>query len=158
METQSNGNGAEREEEGTGGMRDGAEVGVRDLGPGGKGQDIYLWEHGERVEPWPEPVEGRELLGELEGQLKRFVVLGRWVPETLAIWIVHTYAFQLRNVATYIGVESPEKRCGKTTLLTVLSELVNRPVVASNISSPAFFRVIEETRPTLLIDEADTDR
>jgi hypothetical protein len=41
-------------------------------------------------------------------------------------------------------------------LLTVLSELVNRPVVAANISSPAFFRVIEETQPTLLIDEADT--
>src|SRR6185369_8240693 len=54
------------------------------------------------------------------------------------------------------GIESPEKRCGKTTLLSVLSELVHRPVVASNISSPAFFRVIEETRPTLLIDEADT--
>src|SRR5205085_1214171 len=47
-------------------------------------------------------------------------------------------------------------RCGKTTLLGVLSELVNRPVVAANISSPAFFRVIEETQPTLLIDEADT--
>ncbi len=62
----------------------------------------------------------------------------------------------LRQVATYIGVESPEKRCGKTTLLTVLCELVNRPVVASNISSPAFFRVIEEKKPTLLIDEADT--
>jgi hypothetical protein len=29
-------------------------------------------------------------------------------------------------------------------------------VVASNISSSAFFRVIEEVRPTLLIDEADT--
>jgi putative DNA primase/helicase len=41
-------------------------------------------------------------------------------------------------------------------LLSLLSELVNRPVVASNISSPAFFRVIAETRPTLLIDEADT--
>jgi hypothetical protein len=34
--------------------------------------------------------------------------------------------------------------------------LVNRPVVAANISSPALFRVIEEVRPTLLIDEADT--
>src|SRR5205807_18118 len=72
------------------------------------------------------------------------------------LWTVHTYGFQLRDVSTYIGIESPEKRCGKTTLLGVLSELVNRPVVAANISSPAFFRVIEETRPTLLIDEADT--
>jgi hypothetical protein len=108
------------------------------------------------VEPWPEPVDGKALLDELEAELNRFVVLARWVAETLALWVVHTYAFQLRQVATYIGVESPEKRCGKTTLLTVLCELVNRPVIASNISSPAFFRVIEEKAPTLLIDEADT--
>src|SRR4029077_15747650 len=64
--------------------------------------------------------------------------------------------FQLRDITTYIGIESPEKRCGKTTLLSVLAELVNRPIVAANISSSAFFRVIEEMRPTLLIDECDT--
>jgi putative DNA primase/helicase len=107
-------------------------------------------------EPWPEPVDGAALFNELRQLIGRFVVLPQWAGETLALWIVHTYAFQLRDVSTYIGLESPEKRCGKTTLLTVLSELVNRPVVASNISSPAFFRVIEEVRPTLLIDEADT--
>jgi hypothetical protein len=122
----------------------------------GEVEDIYLWEHGVAVEPWAEPVELAGLLDELEGLLARHVVLPRWAAGTLALWVVHTYGFQLRQVATYIGVESPEKRCGKTTLLTVLCELVNRPVVASNISSPAFFRVIEEKEPTLLIDEADT--
>src|SRR6266850_1744373 len=106
--------------------------------------------------PRPSDGKGAKLLDELAGQLTRFVVLPKWAAETLALWIVHTYAFELREVSTYVGVESPEKRCGKTTLLGVLSELVNRPVVAANISSPAFFRVIEETRPTLLIDEADT--
>ena len=110
----------------------------------------------EDVAPWPEPVEGAALLEDLRRTLKRFVVLPAWAAETLALWTLHTYAFQLRNVTTYVGIASPEKRCGKTTLLTVLSEMVNRPVVAANISSPAFFRVIEETRPTLLIDEADT--
>ena len=110
----------------------------------------------EDVEPWPEPVEGKVLLDDLRGVLERFVVLPKWAGETLALWVVHTYAYQLRNVSTYLGIESPQKRCGKTTLLSVLSELVNRPVVAANISPPAFFRVIEETRPTLLIDEADT--
>jgi len=110
----------------------------------------------EDVEPWPEPVDGAALLEDLCQMLTRFVVLPKWGAEALALWIVHTYAFHLRDVSTYIGLESPEKRCGKTTLLTVLSELVNRPVVAANISSPAFFRVIEETQPTLLIDEADT--
>src|SRR6476646_3023676 len=96
------------------------------------------------------------LLDALASLLPRFVILPKHAAETLALWIVHTYCFQFRDVSTYIGVESPEKRCGKTTLLGVLGKLVNRPVVASNISPSAFFRVIEEMQPTLLIDEADT--
>jgi hypothetical protein len=99
---------------------------------------------------------GQLLLDELESLFNRFVVLPEWAPETLALWVLHTYAFELRDVSTYLGIESPEKRCGKTTLLGVLSKLANRPVAAANISSSAFFRVIEEMRPTLLIDEADT--
>jgi len=121
-----------------------------------RGSSIFSWDEGARVEPWPEPVNGAELLEELAGLVRRYVVMGRHAPETIALWVVHTYGFQLRDVTTYIGIESPQKRCGKTTLLTVLNEVVNRPVVASNISSPAFFRVIEEKQPTLMIDEADT--
>ena len=40
--------------------------------------------------------------------------------------------------------------------VTVLSELAHRSLVSSNISPPAFFRVIEDFQPTLFIDEADT--
>lgn len=112
-----------------------------------------LWDE---VEPWPAKVDGAALLDELRKVMRRYVVLPPLAGEALAAWVIHTYAFELRNVSTYIGIGSPEKRCGKTTLLSVLSELVNRPVVASNISPPALFRVIEEVRPTLLIDEADT--
>jgi hypothetical protein len=65
------------------------------------------------------------------------------------------YAFRGRSICTYIAVESPEKECGKSTLLTVLSHCVHRPVVSSNITSSAFFRLIAELDPTLLIDEAD---
>jgi hypothetical protein len=96
------------------------------------------------------------LLDALAQLLSRFIILPKWGAETLALWILHTYAFHLRAVSTYIGIESPEKRCGKTTLLSVLSKLVNRPIAAANISPPAFFRVIQDTQPTLLIDEADT--
>ena len=108
------------------------------------------------VQPWPEPVDGNLLLDELRDLLERFVILPDCAAETLALWIIHTYTFQLREVSTYLGIESPEKRCGKTTLLTILGELAHRALLASNISPPAFFRVIEELRPTLLIDEADT--
>ena len=41
----------------------------------------------------------------------------------------------------------PRKTLRQNHPATVLSELVNRPVVAANISSSAFFRVIEETHP-----------
>ena len=108
------------------------------------------------ITPWEFPIDGSLLLEGLARLITRHVVLPKWGAETLALWALHTYAFHLRHVSTYIGLESPEKRCGKTTLLSVLSQLVNRPVVAANISSSAFFRVIEEVRPTLLIDEADT--
>ncbi len=100
--------------------------------------------------------QGAKLLEELRQTLRRFVVLPSYAAETLALWILHTYAFELRKVTTYIGLASPEKRCGKTTLLGVLTDLVNRPISAANISSSALFRVIAEKRPTLLIDEADT--
>ena len=108
------------------------------------------------VEPWPEPVELGVLLDELVRTIGSFVILPKWGAEALALWVVHTFAFELRDVTTYIGLESPEHRCGKSTLVTVLSELANRTVVASNVSSSALFRVIEEVRPTLLIDEVDT--
>jgi hypothetical protein len=119
-------------------------------------EGIFSWGDGLEVEPWAEAVDGAELVRELAAFVRRYVVLKKYAAETLALWVVHTYGFQLRDVTTYIGIESPQKRCGKTTLLTVLNELVNRPVVASNISSPAFFRVIAEKQPTLMIDEADT--
>src|SRR5688500_5548812 len=108
------------------------------------------------VEAWNEAVDGAELLDGLSALLRRYVVLPLWVSETLALWIVHTYAFGFRTVTTYVGVVSPEKRCGKTTLLTLLSKLAKRALVAANISPPALFRVIERVQPTLLIDEADT--
>src|SRR4029077_14554307 len=106
--------------------------------------------------PWPEPVDLKVLLDRLVELLNRYIILPAWDAETLALWIVHTYAFHLRDVTTYIGIESPEPRCGKTTLLSLLTELANRAVASSNISPPAFFRVIEDLSPTLLIDEVDT--
>jgi hypothetical protein len=108
------------------------------------------------VEPWPEPVNLKTLLDAIVQVLKRFVVLPKWAAETLALWVVHTYCFHLRDISTYIGLESPEARCGKTTLLTVLNELSYRALASSNVSPPAFFHVIEDFCPTLLIDEADT--
>src|SRR6266705_1764087 len=84
------------------------------------------------VVPWPEAVNGNALLHEIRQLLSLFVVLPMWAAEILTLWIVHTYAYELREVAAYIGIESPKERCGKTTLMTLLSELVDRPEPAAN--------------------------
>src|SRR3954471_7823097 len=64
----------------------------------------------EPVVPWPEPVIPGELLDELKRVMRRFVVLPPWGPETMALWTLHTYAFHLQEVSTYLGVESPAPR------------------------------------------------
>src|SRR5260221_14658340 len=88
-------------------------VGLRRRSPASMGFDL--------VEPWQEEVDGAELLDRLVNELRRFVVFSKWTAETFALWILHTYAYRLRDVTSYIGIESPERECGKSTLLTVLS-------------------------------------
>src|SRR5260221_610896 len=53
-------------------------------------------------------------------------------------------------------INSPEKGCGKTTVLDVVGRTCSRPLFTSNITPAALFRVVEAVQPTLLIDEADS--
>jgi putative DNA primase/helicase len=54
-----------------------------------------------------------------------------------------------------LAIQSPDRGCGKTTLLEVVGALVPRPETGSSITAAATFRLIEARRPSLLIDEAD---
>ena len=73
-----------------------------------------------------------------------------------ALWCLNTYAHEASGVSPILCIRSPEKRCGKTRNLEVLSCLVHRPVQTANITVAALYRTIDHYRPTLLIDEADT--
>jgi putative DNA primase/helicase len=108
------------------------------------------------VELWHEPVNGERLLDNLAASCRRFIVLPPHGDTVLALWIVFTHLIDAAGVAPILVAMSPEKRCGKTTLVDLLSRLVRRPMPASNISPAALFRSVEAWRPTLLIDEADT--
>ena len=106
--------------------------------------------------PWPDPVDGAPLIRNLVEILERFVVLDSEYSTTLALWILHTYVFDTHWITPRLAITSPEKRCGKTLVLTLLRQLVNRPLMTANATPAAIFRCIESVRPTLLIDEADT--
>lgn len=106
--------------------------------------------------PWPTPVGGAEILGALKRALRRFVVLGEPALNSLALWVLHSYVFDVAWITPRLAITSPEKRCGKTLVLTLLRYLVSKPLMTANASPAAVFRCVESIRPTLLIDEADT--
>jgi hypothetical protein len=105
---------------------------------------------------WPEPVDGAELLSEVAATFTRFVALPPFADVATALWTLHAHALEGAAASPLLALTSPEKRCGKTTTLSLLARLVPRPLLSSNISPAALFRIVEKYCPTLLVDEADS--
>jgi putative DNA primase/helicase len=105
---------------------------------------------------WPQPVDGFELVYEIRDLLHRHIVLPPGAGWAVAVWCVHTFLLGITEHTPRLAVVSPERGCGKTTLLDLLGRLVCRPLLAANLTPAATFRVIARHRPSLLIDEADT--
>ncbi len=108
------------------------------------------------VTPWPGPVNPPQLLTEIASTVRRFIACDEKISHAVALWVAMTWFINEIDVAPLAVITAPEKRCGKTLLLSLLGRLVARPITASNISPAALFRTIDAWTPTLLIDEADT--
>ncbi|NPU91912.1 MAG: DUF3631 domain-containing protein [Gammaproteobacteria bacterium] len=107
------------------------------------------------VDPWPDSVDGSALLSEITGTIRRHII---GEPETMraaALWCVMTWLVDVVRVCPIANVTAPEKRCGKSELLSILGRLSSRPLQVSGVSPAALFRCIELWKPTLLIDEVD---
>ncbi|MBM3557418.1 MAG: DUF3631 domain-containing protein, partial [Alphaproteobacteria bacterium] len=107
-------------------------------------------------ESWAHAVDGKALLDGIRATFTRYVALPDHADVALALWVMHTYVVDACRITPRLAILSPEKRCGKTTLLSILEALVCKPCPATLISAPALFRTVEAARPTFLIDEADT--
>lgn len=112
------------------------------------------------TKPCDAPVNGDELLTELENTFKRYVVLPDHASTALALWTVATY---LRydpdgkiKFAPRLMVISPTRGCGKSVLLSILGYLCERPLMTGNISHASLYRIIEAEKPIIpLVDECD---
>lgn len=109
----------------------------------------------EAIDPWPEPVEGEQLVADLEKTIRNHVVLSEYQALAVALWIFHVHALDVAEHSPRLHVASPAPRCGKTTLVNTIAALVPKPIHTENITTSALFRIIEKARPTLLLDEAD---
>jgi Protein of unknown function (DUF3631) len=100
-------------------------------------------------------VDGRTLLADLAGFARTFLVVSDDQLCVLALWVLHTHAFDAFEMTPYLLIRSPEKRCGKSRVLEVLKLLARTAISTANITEAALFRAIELYRPTLLVDEVD---
>lgn len=107
------------------------------------------------VEPWEYPINPDELLSDISKTVHRFIVCNKETADAVALWASMTWFMDAVQIAPLATITAPEKRCGKTQLLTILGKLSYRPLSASSISSASLYRCIEAWQPTLLLDETD---
>jgi putative DNA primase/helicase len=110
----------------------------------------------EELEPWPEPVPGAEVLDTIYKVVLDYVVMPERSAVAFSLWTLLTYCYNAFRILPVLGNVSPEKRCGKTRLLEVLSGLAYRAFPSCNLTPATVYRVIEKCKPCFLIDEADT--
>lgn len=107
------------------------------------------------AEPWPQPVDGALLLDDITATIHRYIIADVETIRAACLWSVMTWLVDSVRVCPIANITAPEKRCGKSELLTVLGRLSYRPLQVSGVSPAALFRCMELWRPSLLIDEVD---
>jgi hypothetical protein len=110
----------------------------------------------EDVEPWPEAVNGAEVLDAIAETFSRYVVMPNGAADALALFCAHTHVYKVFQCSPRLNISSPEKNCGKTTLRDVVALFVPRPVLTENLSTAVLFRIVAAHSPVILADEYDT--
>ncbi len=100
--------------------------------------------------------DGAELLDDIETFVRRFCVLpGDHCYAAVALWACHTHFIDRLETTPRLACLSPEPGSGKTRVLEVLDVLCASPLMALDLSMAAFFRIVEDRQPAILLDEVD---
>src|SRR5690606_4848106 len=108
------------------------------------------------VEPWPAPVDGLALCKSIADAIDRHLHVHDHHRDTVALWAIHSHLFARFQHSPRLGFTGPSRNCGKSTALLFLSHLVNKPIMADNLTPAVFFRFAAAQKPTFLIDEVDS--
>lgn len=110
------------------------------------------------VEP-PEPVDGAELLDDVEHFTGRFLTLPTTHHlVTIVLWVMHTWAIEAFYTTPRLVLDSPEPESGKTRVLEVIRLLCRAARLIVSTSPAALYRRIDSggARPVAVLqDEAD---
>jgi hypothetical protein len=108
------------------------------------------------VVPSADPVDGAALLDNIRAVFRRYIMLPPWADIALPLWVMHAWTHDRCEISPILCLTSPTMRCGKSSVMIILTYLTPRSELASNISKASIYRHITAVHPTLLIDEGDT--
>ena len=115
--------------------------------------------HLESTNPtWFQSVDGAAVLDEMVEIINRYLILPTHAPEMMALWVMHTHCFNQFHFSPILTLQSPTRGCGKSTALSLIEKLAHQSQSTSNITEAALYRTIQTKRPTILIDEMDSQR
>ena len=95
--------------------------------------------------PYDGQVNGIEIVDELVGIIKRHVILPDNEALAIAYWILQGYNIKEFTFAPRLLIISPEKRCGKSTLLQLLKVLCYKSYPIGNCTPAVLYRIIKST-------------
>src|SRR5262249_58067451 len=91
----------------------------------------------------------------MAGPMASHIAMTNTEADTNALWCIYSHAFELFPVAPRLGIRAATAECGKTETLRRIKRFVNRALECDGLTAAVFFRVIDASQPTFLLDELD---
>lgn len=110
----------------------------------------------EDLQPASGTIDADDLLNNIENYISQHAILPKGASTTITLWCLATYNIELVRIFPKLTIFSPEKRCGKSTVLDLIEAFSSKSMITSSMSIASIYRLIEDCQPTLIIDEADT--
>jgi Protein of unknown function (DUF3631) len=107
------------------------------------------------VQPWPEPVDGAELLSALVARILRHFAITKHQAIAVALWIMFAWAHDIAIYSPLLLITSAVDTEGKSHLLVFISFTTPRGYVFSEPTPAGVYQVIARKSPTLCADDAD---
>ena len=109
-----------------------------------------------RVDPWPDPVDGAELLSEISDTFAHYVRVTKSERDVLALGVVHGHAWNLFDIMPIFALTSPQPRSGKTRLMRLMARTAPKALLIGGSTAAFLTRAIDLAHPNIFADEYDT--
>src|SRR5262249_32986466 len=106
-------------------------------------------------EPWPEPVNGAELLTQVAERFSHYLFLPPGAAHTFALWDAHAHCFSAFIQSPRLHISSPQPGRGKTPPLDGNGSPTPPSIRIENPPGPVLFPLVHQYQPTVPLGEGD---